>query len=305
MEVQIENNKEHIRSLIETFYDLQKLRIATGNRMYQTTLKHLIDNGNDVDGDKATSDLLKMSVKEYNDITDDIECEGITTKSYLARNSDKYTIIKDPMVYREVGVYRNLLSEENKVQSLIKREVEKHHMWDSFFKDVTGCGHIMAGVLISYIDISKARYPSSLWKYCGLDVVVDENGKGKGRNMSMLESVQYTVPSTGEVKTKMSITYNPFLKTKILGVLVSGFLKKPGCKYDAVYRDYRARLKNREELTLAHQNRMAIRYTAKIFLRDMWYVWRVNEGLPTGEPYEVAFLGKQPHHSPRVTTEFN
>lgn len=62
LEAQI-TNKERIRSLIETFYDLQKLRIATGNRMYQTTLKNLSNTADDTDDDKATAELFENICK--------------------------------------------------------------------------------------------------------------------------------------------------------------------------------------------------------------------------------------------------
>ena len=46
----------------------------------------------------------------------------------------------------------------------------------------------MAGVLISEFDIHRARYPSSMWKYAGLDVARD--GRGRSRKAEHLVEVE-------------------------------------------------------------------------------------------------------------------
>jgi len=72
----------------------------------------------------------------------------------------------------------------------------------------------MAGVLISEIDIHKSRYPSSLWRYAGLDVA--EDGKGRSRHKEHLVPIEY-VDKDGNPAVRQGITYNPFLKTKLMG----------------------------------------------------------------------------------------
>jgi len=44
---------------------------------------------------------------------------------------------------------------------------------------IPGMGPMIAGVIISEIDIHEARYVSSIWKYAGLDVGPDGRGRGK------------------------------------------------------------------------------------------------------------------------------
>lgn len=141
--------------------------------------------------------------------------------------------------------------------------------------------------VISYFDIDKARHPSCFWKYAGLDVV---DGKGRNRSSAMLVDREY-VNGSGEVTKAKGLSYNPFVKTKMLGVLATGFLRKPGCHYEQVYRDYRARIEQREDLegATARKHRMALRYCAKMSLRDMWAVWRKLEGYEVGIPRDTKY----------------
>jgi hypothetical protein len=97
---------------------------------------------------------------------------------------------------------------------------------------------------------------------------------------------------------KSSITFQPFLKTKMIGVLGPSFLRAKNEHYRKIYDDYKNRLLNREDLsdeTAGHINNMAIRFMVKMFLADLWVVWRQLEGLPVTEPYAVAKLGMAPH----------
>ena len=152
----------------------------------------------------------------------------------------------------------------------------------------------MAAVCISELDPAKAKYPSSFWKYAGLDVVVNEEGIGEGRSKKAhhLIDVQYT-NKKGEEAMRKSITYSPFLKTKLIGVLGSSFIKHGG-KYREIYDGYKHRLMCRPDLADAKKIKihgMATRYMVKRFLADLWLDWREIEGLPTAEDYATAKLG--------------
>lgn len=81
------------------------------------------------------------------------------------------------------------------------------------------------------------------------------------------------------------------------------------CPYGKAYLDYRHRLTHSDKQVggkaegklwkdepQAHRHEAARRYMAKMFLRDFWLVWRMFEGLPITDPYEVAYLGQRPHH---------
>ena len=85
----------------------------------------------------------------------------------------------------------------------------------------------------------------------------------------------------GKPKLKRSITYNPKLKTKLMGVLTGCLLKAKDPVYSSIYYDQRIRLDNstyHKNKSAAQKNMMAQRYMIKEFLRDMWKTWRELEG---------------------------
>jgi hypothetical protein len=163
-----------------------------------------------------------------------------------------------------VDQYMVLLCAEEKHFTNLNKMLKGIPIYDEFLEGVTGCGTAMSAVLISEIDITKAEYPSSLHKYAGLDCVIvgkyiDESGKefiipayqveefyktamsdmvmmahgrypvelvgvGRSRKEFCLVKKDY-ISKDGAAKTRDSITFNPFLKTKLIGVLGPSFLK--------------------------------------------------------------------------------
>ncbi len=83
------------------------------------------------------------------------------------------------------------------------------------------------------------------------------------------------------------------MKTKLIGVLGSSFVKTNG-KYREIYDNYKHRISHmptHAEKTKAHLNNMAIRYTVKRFLVDLYTAWRTLEGLPVADEYSKGKLG--------------
>ena len=141
------------------------------------------------------------------------------------------------------------------------------------------------------------------------DVVAYMHGRRKGDT-----EMKLYVDKDGNEGWKRSITYNPLLKTKLMGVLSGCLIKgaahgehKPDKYYYAdCYYNEKNRLQNSEyhkNKKPIHINKIAERYMIKCFLRDMWTTWRKLEGLEVSEPYEVAKLGKRPHHDNRFQCE--
>lgn len=293
-------SEQKIRALVTSSYDIQALRISVGNRIVASFNAQLgihqstTSPENKEEADKEATKTLTVISKEFDKITEAYVANQQTIRTYFKKNDPGLTYIKSEADYKLVENWKELMHTEQSMNKLIKAEVHAHPMWDAFFKDVVGCGEMMAAIIISYFDIDKARHPSCFWAYAGLDVV---DGKGRNRSSAMLVEKEY-VSADGQVTKAKGLSYNPFVKTKMLGVLATGFLKKPGCHYEQVYRNYRARLEQRPDLAdaMARKHRMALRYCTKMFLRDMWIVWRKLEGYEVGIPeYEVQFLGKKPH----------
>lgn len=134
--------------------------------------------------------------------------------------------------------------------------------------------------------------PETLEEYIG-DVVVSQHGRRKGDT----EMFEY-IDKDGNKQLKRGITYNPIVKTKLMGVLTGCLMKAKDPFYSECYKDYRARLENsayHKNYSKGRINMMAQRYMIKQFLRHLWVVWRQLEGLEVDNPYEVEKLGHKPH----------
>ena len=150
--------------------------------------------------------------------------------------------------------------------------------------NIKGLGAMTVAYLIVYIDISKARYASSLWSYVGLDKASHERytkGESGGGNKT-LRTVLYT-------------TADSMIKTRAI--------------YRDVYDAEKIKLENSMKFTKSrntqgklidcmwsqtkpcHRHGAGIKKMIKHFLADFWFVWRTLEGLDTPCLYPEAKLG--------------
>jgi hypothetical protein len=163
-------------------------------------------------------------------------------------------------------------------------------IWTQYLSKQKGIGRAMAGVIISELDPAKAERPSDFWAYAGLDVAPDGRGRSK-RKEHLIERTYRD--AKGKEQTRLSVTYNPFLKTKLIGVLGPSFLRSRS-PWREVYDGYKHRLEHRPdtaEWTPGHRHAAAIRYMVKMFLLNLHLRWRELEGLPVSNSYAEARLG--------------
>ena len=280
----------NLRTIVRGAYDIQKNRIQTGNRLVSNFKAKLgqapsqKEDTIDADGQQILANLRRSHK---------LLTEGVATFPRQATFKGDEVISS----YTELCLVANYLELEEQEKTHFRRLgniLKDYPIYNNFLAGVVGIGPAMAGVIISEIDITKAEYPSSVHKYAGLDVAGD--GQGRSRKKEHLEESQYT-DKNGELQTKKGITFNPFLKTKLVGVLGSSFVKQSPdkCKYRKVYDDYKHRIENMEahkEKSKGHRHNMAVRYMIKIFLIDLYNEWRSLEGLPVAPTYTEAKLGK-------------
>lgn len=382
--------KNQIRCLISNVYDLQKLRIAAGNRLVMSFYIQMgIEPSESPDSaEKEEKKMIDTLKKEYKRITDGVADSNVTIKrkiKELNEGDDALRYIRNEIDYKLIQSYMLLLQSEEEAVKVLDKYVKAHPLFPAFFENIKGCGTLMSAVCIAYLDIRKARYVSSFYRYCGLDTVQDEDKDGNklfltkdgrprkvrqkmgylkdsgehyfgavkatsdfdaegnqifltedgeqvfkfyitklvdsievpvyedietleeyvgdvvfsehGRRMGDTEMVEY-IDKNGEVQLKRGITYNPVIKTKLMGVLTGCLLKAKDPTYSTIYYDYRKRLdssayhKNHSD---GRKNMMAQRYMIKQFLRNLWTTWRELEGLEVNYPYEVEKLGHKPH----------
>ena len=281
-----------IRVSVRSLYDMQKLRISIGNRIVASFRDKVgIEPSQAEEEVPEGENILKMLRAEYKLITDGVKK---ITRAYKPQSNLLTSLGEIKLIE---SYERQMLAEESHVK-LIEYELANYPIYTQFLADVRGVGPMMAGVIISEIDIHKCNSISALWAYCGLDVVVSEGENGEQVEEGRSRKSHHLVPKTyidkeGNQKETRGITFNPFLKTKLVGVLGSVFIKLGG-KYRGIYDGYKHRLQNHpkhKDKSKGHVHNMAIRYMVKEFLADLWTTWRTIEGLPVRGRYSEEKLG--------------
>lgn len=308
-EIEVTRNPENeliklkIRNIVTSVYDIQKVRISVGNRIvasFNQQLGQKPSTSQENIEDEENLQLIKALRSEFKRLTDIYIEEKVSIKKAIKSNEKNLEFIRTPLDYELIHNYEYLINSEEGMIKQLSKELVNHPIYNEFLLKVKGCGPLMSGVIISYFDPYVARHVSSFLKYAGIDPVAVEKENGEivyeGRSKKHLEDYEY-IDKEGNIQTKKGITFNPFVKTKLLGVLCDSFIK---CKspYSDAYYDYKHRLENRPdcaEYSKLRIHRMCKRYMLKCFLRDLWVKWREIEGLYITEPYEVAFLNRKPH----------
>jgi hypothetical protein len=153
-----------------------------------------------------------------------------------------------------------------------------------------------------------------------------EIGVGRSRRKEH-QMLHHYIDKNGKPAERMGLTFDAFLKTKLVGVLAS-LLIRLNSPWRRVYDGYKHRLEsdpNRIRVTTAEWkkrfakgenvnmlwppgriNNAAKRYMVKMFLQDLWETWRKMEGLPVG-PRPVSYaedkLGMPPHRTREAPPE--
>ena len=278
------SQQQMLKAAVNGFYSMQKTRIRVGNNIVANfKIKIGQEPSQSEDTLDADAKLLLSNLRvSYKKITDGVA-------SMNPRRFKQDGLISEYSEFSLVQQYFDLVAAEDAALKQITYAVKEFPIYRTFLEDVTGVGPTMAAVIISGFDIHKAEYPSSLHKYAGLDVV---GGKGRSRVKEHLVDSTY-IDAEGKEQTKKGISFNPFLKTKLIGVLGSSFVKTKG-PYREIYDNYKHRITHmpaHSEKSKAHLNNMAIRYTVKRFLTDLYVAWRKLEGLPVADEYSKGKLG--------------
>lgn len=277
----------NIKTMVRGAYDIQQLRIQMGNRIVGNFKAKLGQEPGKSEEELDTEGvkILKNLREHFKKITD-----GVKTFPRQAKfKGDE--VISDYTELCLIAQYVDLESEEARHFSRLGQILHDYPIFVKFLNGVKGIGPAMAGVIISEIDIRKAKYASSLWMYAGLDVAAD--GQGRSRRKEHLVERDY-INKAGEPAKRVGITFNPFLKTKLTGVLASSFLRAGNERYVKMYRDYKNRLENHavwKDRTKKHRHNAALRYMIKRFLVDLYTEWRTIEGLEVAPEYCEAKLG--------------
>lgn len=314
MESVIREDIRLLRLMVRGAYDLQALRMQMGLRLcanFRARLKEKIEE--DMEGGDDEPDLSEEALK----VIDELKSSYRRLTDGVAKNRtlpDEKGFTGDALIssYTElalVGQYVDLESQEQRQFRQMTKTLEKIPIYNEFLKPEHGVGPALAAVLITYFDPNKARHISGFWKYAGLDVA--EDGLARSRRKEHLIDREYTTRE-GKKATRLSTTYNPWLRMKLLGGLAPSFLRSASPRRK-LYDDYRHRIMTdpaRIKITVtewkkkyaaeenvrnlwppARIHRAAMRYMVKQFLADFWLAWRKLEGLPVTPTYHEARRG--------------
>lgn len=301
-------NVKSIKLMTKGAYDLQALRIQAGNRLYANFRNKLEDGaepGEDLS--EEAENLLKELKASYSKMTEGVaknrtlpEAKGFTGDGVISTFAELVIIDQ----------YVNLEKQEKKQFSQLVGVLEEIPIYTNYLEKQIGIGPAMAAILISYFDPAKAHNVSGFWKYAGLDVA--EDGYARSKRKEHLVEIEYT-DKNGNSARRMGATFNPWLRTKLLGVLAGSFLRS-GSSWRRVYDGYKHRIEtdpNRIKITVAawkkkrlepgadmknywtpgRIHRASMRYMIKMFLIEFWTKWREMEGLTVTATYHEAKMG--------------
>lgn len=270
-QMNVQARRDKIRRAVRYFYDLQKLRIQSGNR-----------------GGKQSEEA--PAVLDEDD------------KEFLAKQSTGLdTLEKDSL--KEV-----------------KRLLKGLPIYEKWLKNQKGCGVTLSGVLVSEIDITRCDTVSALWAYSGLHIDLESGNamrrkKGVKANWNSFLKAK-VVKVLGDCLIKANSPWRSFydsykLRKQNQLVPVCMCCKGEGKAYEeedeaAEAIEGEAKPKKKAKCkncngtggpapwgkSDAHRHAASIRYMVKAFLQELWKNWRTLEGLPVGESYAEAALGR-------------
>lgn len=278
-----------LKTMVRSIYDIQKSRIRLGLRIIAAVKQRYGDT-------KANIHKPEDCKEEETKLLDEI----LVAYKAIIGDKDKIPTPKKFKSNLLIGNYGELCSIEMYVSQLAREErgfrqleyvLQDYPIYTEYLKGIDGVGPAIAATLISEFDIFKAKYPSSFIMYSGLSVAKD--GRGMSMRKEHLIDVEY-IDKHGEIQVKKSAQYKPMLKSKLMGILATSFIRVGNEKYKGIYNDYKHRLENHvkyKDVSKAHRHMMACRYMIKMFLIDFHIKWREMEGLEVSRPYHEAKLG--------------
>lgn len=170
-----------------------------------------------------------------------------------------------------------------------ERQVSKHleampHEIIKKALEVDGLGFLTIAQLITYIDIEKARYASSLWAYVGHDKASHQRytkNEAGGGNKTLRTALYAMAESFIKRRNAYRDVYDNEKMKLSASKLVTKSRNTQGKLIECMWKDTKP----------SHRHGAAIRKMVKHFLADFWFVWRTLEGLPTPNLYVEEKMG--------------
>ena len=236
-------------------------------------------------------------------------------------NGEKQKVQERVMRFDDLETFKaiadNAKEQENFIQKKLKKVLKRFNIYNEWLVDVKGIGEIASGWIIGEYDIHKATTVSKLWQFTGLN-------PGMVRGIKRIKKEKYK-ESNGEIIGEMfddvfvrtnkmvrgdKLTegfvapFNKNLRRAMVGVMADGFIKQQNSYALEYYYPYKMRLEQEANTIVGEdkkwcdvskgiRDRAAKRYMVKMFLKDLYVIWRQLEGLPVRAPYMEEYLGKK------------
>lgn len=277
-----ERSPSPLRLVHEVRADLQKLRIAVGNR--EGALGRL----------GVDADLVQRSF-------------GVSSRrlnNLLAQTDGNPVPIGDLLIMCEKAV-----------EATMEAHLIGNKVWERWLKQVKGVGPVTGAALLSQIDFRIAKTPSGLWRYCGMDVRegrAPRRRRGeKGGYNSFMKMLCWRIAG------QMLKSASPYrrLYDEAREYYNRRAADQPrGCAFPDQEADCHANMKadhatacdwdgcpREKHNSVAcdlHMHMASLRRMVKVFLAHLWQIGREVEGLPTRTPYAIEKLGHETVLSP-------
>jgi len=216
------------------------------------------------------------------------------------------------------------MEQEKEVEKKLKSVLGRFPIYNEWLRHVKGVGTIISGYLLGNIDIEEATTVSKIWQFAGLNPDLVRGKKrmsAKDYKSEMGEVVKKIDMGESKPEDYIVLTdemirgdklasgfvspFNQSLRVALMGILAPSFIKSRSSYAIEFYYPYKNRLEqsDREVLHIGkmvpwkdvnkgHRDFAARRYMVKMFLKDLYAMWRPIEGLSVRKPYSEEYLGK-------------
>lgn len=318
-----------LRNVVETYYDVQEVRIQTEHRIrnYAEHMGLVACIGEEKAQELRRKDdhgkTYKAEVRKRKPNKKKKE-PGDPTFVAAFEEAEKDFEGEE----KHVRVNKLMLQQETVLKGIAMKHIADHPLWTEWLAGVKGIGPCLAGGLFSWIDVHRAKHAGNIWKYCGQSVIVDSyfcpNCKKEAPadrvpdiRDRMTQGLSHEPPKCdcggflrilGHADRRqkgMQTGYNPRAKT-LAWKIGESFVKQNADKsgYRGIYQRMRELVESRpcnkvhrdERKRVipcfdAHKFAKAKRLTVKMFLAHYYMVGRTMAGLPISNPYAFGMMG--------------
>ena len=279
------------------YYDHQQVRIQGANRIRDIIRKKV--EGINFDEVEEKKDEEEKYQEKFKDAEIPILLKQL-------KEDDKITQREFNYINRMMEVHKKAEQYEKEYKKLMDEFVEQEPIYQKFLKHIKGISAILSANLIKEFGYCEnAQHISSLWKYCGMDVINGEAPvRKKGEKLGFNAKIRTMVWKISDSFVKQRTPFyrdiydkEKIRQVKMLDNLLEGLSKEDKKKFNKISkrdekREFVSNVDSKSPVSLMNADLRAKRKAVKIFLAHYWMACK--EIQPTGikkpknlsEPYQ-------------------